>query len=476
MKTNPISYITSFFKLESAGGILLFVAGLLAIILANSPFQANYQDFLFTLVEVRVGDLVNISKPLLLWINDGLMAVFFFLVGLELKRELLEGELRDRKNIILPGVAAIGGMVVPALIYVFLNRENPAALQGWAIPAATDIAFVLGVLGLLGKRVPLSLKVFLISLAIFDDIGAIVVIALFYTSKISVSALGVVVLCLPVLFYLNKRNVIKKSPYMLVGGILWVAMLKSGVHATLAGVVLAMFIPMRSKANPEYSPLKYIEHDLHYLVTFVILPVFAFANAGINLSGFSTDQLLDGVPFGIALGLFLGKQAGIFGVSWVFIKLKIAQMPKGMNWLSLYGTAALAGIGFTMSLFIGSLAFEETGVNLFLDARMGIILGSLLSGLVGYQVLRYSLRTSPVSEPEGQEPVTLPISSSFGWGLLRTAKVKQWVKVPNVTDKLRIALPVVTDKLGMKSTLTHDKFMVNGNKQVERPCGASNPC
>jgi NhaA family Na+:H+ antiporter len=384
------SFIKSFFKMESSGGILLFIAAVIAIFVANSPFAHYHHLLISTPLEIRIGSF-EIAKPLLLWINDGLMAIFFFLVGLELKRELLEGELSDPKNIILPGIGAIGGMLVPALIYLYFNQNDPVATKGWAIPAATDIAFALGVLTLLGSKVPTSIKIFLTSLAIFDDIGAIVIIALFYTSKISLTALGVVALCIPVLFYLNKRNVVSKSPYLLIGVIMWVATLKSGVHATLAGVVLAMFIPLRSQKNPEQSPLKSLEHDLHSIVAFFVLPVFAFANAAINLSGITMEQISHGVPIGIAMGLFFGKQIGIFGLCWLFIKLKITQLPKDMNLLSLYGTSALCGIGFTMSLFIGSLAFEETGVDLLFDERLGIIIGSLLSGLVGYIVLRISL-------------------------------------------------------------------------------------
>ncbi len=391
MQTQQDTFITAFLKLESAGGILLFFAAALAIVLANTPFDIYYQLLLSTPVEIRIGAL-EIAKPLLLWINDGLMAVFFFLVGLELKRELLEGDLSDKKNIILPGVGAIGGMVVPALIYLYFNSDNEVAAKGWAIPAATDIAFALGILILLGSRVPTSLKIFLTSLAIFDDIGAIVIIAAFYTSKISVVALVVVALCLPLLWFMNKRNIVSYSPYIFVGIIMWIATLKSGVHATLAGVLLAMFIPLRSKDNPEYSPLKTLEHDLHSVVAFFVLPVFAFANAGINLRGISSDQIFHGVPIGIALGLFLGKQLGVFLPCWLLIKLKLTQLPKGMNWFSLYGTAALCGVGFTMSLFIGSLAFEETGVDLLFDERLGIIIGSLLSGAVGFVVLRYSLK------------------------------------------------------------------------------------
>ncbi|MGF1761612.1 Na+/H+ antiporter NhaA [Photobacterium sagamiensis] len=379
-----------FLKKESTGGIILMLAALAAILFANSPLETYYQLFLSTAVEVRIGAL-EIAKPLLLWINDGLMAVFFFLIGLELKRELVEGELSDKRNIILPGIGAIGGMLVPAAIYVFLNWDDSVALQGWAIPAATDIAFALGILALLGNRVPNSLKVFLVSLAIFDDIGAILIIAFFYTAHISLDALLVVGCCIPVLFLFNKFGVLAKSPYILIGLIMWVAMLKSGIHATLAGVLLAMFIPLRPGDESNGSPLKELEHDLHYVVAFFVLPVFAFANAGISLSEVTVDKALHGVPLGIAAGLFFGKQIGIFGLCWLFIKLKVAQLPSGANWQSLYGTATLCGVGFTMSLFIGSLAFEETGVDLLFDERLGIIVGSLASGIVGYLLLRASL-------------------------------------------------------------------------------------
>ena len=391
MLNGPQVYIKNFFKLEASAGILLMLSALLAIIFANTSLNHYYELLLSTPVEVRIGQL-EVAKPLLLWINDGLMAVFFFLVGLELKRELVEGELSDKKNIILPGVGAIGGMLFPALVYMYFNYEDPIAMKGWAIPAATDIAFALGILALLGSRVPISLKIFLTSLAIFDDIGAILIIAFFYTEKISFLALIVVAVCVPILSIMNRRNVCDKSPYILIGAIMWVAMLKSGVHATLAGVLLAMFIPMKSKERPDYSPLKSLEHDLHSVVAYFILPVFAFANAGLNLSGIGMEQVLHSVPTGIALGLFVGKQVGIFGLCFLAIKLGLTKLPKGMNWASLYGTAALCGVGFTMSLFIGSLAFEETGVNLLFDERLGIIIGSLASGLVGYFILRSSLK------------------------------------------------------------------------------------
>lgn len=393
MHSQSFSYISNFFRQESASGILLMIAAVLAMIFANTGLASYYELLLSTPVEIRVGGF-EIAKPLLLWINDGLMAVFFCVVGLELKRELIEGELSNRRNIILPGLGAVGGMAIPAAIYLYFNFEDPVAVKGWAIPAATDIAFALGVLSLLGSRVPISIKIFLTSLAIFDDIGAILIIAFFYTSKISVGALIVVACCIPILMAFNVRSVVSKSPYIFIGAIMWVATLKSGVHATLAGVVLAVFIPLQSKKDPNISPLKDLERDLHAMVAFFILPVFAFANAGINLAGIGINEVLHDVPKGIALGLFVGKQVGIFGICWVAIKLKITELPKGMSWLGLYGTACLCGIGFTMSLFIGSLSFEETGVNLLFDERLGIILGSCLSGIVGYFVLRASLRAS----------------------------------------------------------------------------------
>ena len=394
MQNQKHSFITAFFRLESAGGIFLMLSALLAIVFANTNLEPYYRMFLSTPVEIRIGEL-EIAKPLLLWINDGLMAVFFFMIGLELKRELLEGELSDIKNIILPGIGAIGGMLMPALIYLYLNSDDSIATKGWAIPAATDIAFALGVLALLGSRVPASIKIFLTSLAIFDDLGAILIIALFYTSKISITSLTVAALCIPVLYVFNRCNITSKSPYILVGVIMWVAMLKSGVHATLSGIILAMFIPLYSKLEPTTSPLKSMESDLHSVVAFFVLPVFAFANAGINFRDMSLEQVFHDVPIGIAFGLFFGKQIGIFGLCWLSIKLRIANLPTGTSWLSLYGTAILCGIGFTMSLFIGSLAFEETGVNLLFDDRLGIIIGSLFSGVVGYIVLRLSLNSKP---------------------------------------------------------------------------------
>ena len=389
MHNTRTTTITTFMKRESAGGVLLMLAALLAMFCANSFLSVYYELLLSTPVEVRVGAL-DIAKPLLLWINDGLMAIFFFVVGLELKRELVEGELADKRNIILPGVGAIGGMVCPALVYLYFNSGSSAA-DGWAIPAATDIAFALGVLSLLGSRVPTSLKIFLTSLAIFDDIGAIVIIALFYTAKITPLALIVVACCIPVLAVMNRRNVTANSPYILIGLIMWVATLKSGVHATLSGVIMAMFIPMRSKKDPSFSPLRTLEHDLHAVVAFLVLPVFAFANAGISFNGVGIDQLFHNVSIGIALGLFVGKQVGIFGFCWLVVKLKLVKLPANMNWGSLFGIAALCGIGFTMSLFIGALAFEKNDQNMLFDERLGIVIGSLVSGLFGYLILAKAL-------------------------------------------------------------------------------------
>ncbi|AWB67234.1 Na+/H+ antiporter NhaA [Saccharobesus litoralis] len=389
--------ITKFLKSESAGGILLMAAAVLAMVAANSPLSTLYASFIELPVVIQFGNFI-IDKPLLLWINDGLMAVFFFLVGLELKREVLEGELSEISHVVLPAVGAIGGMAIPSLIYFYFNHDDPTAVNGWAIPAATDIAFALGILMLLGKRVPLALKVFLVSLAIFDDIGAIVIIALFYTSKISVTALIIAAVCIGVLFVINRGKTGNLTPFILVGVVMWVAVLKSGVHATLAGVILAMFIPMRDPRNPNRSPLHELEHDLHSVVAVVVLPLFAFVNSGIPLGGVGIAQLLHDVPVGIALGLIVGKQVGIFGFCWAMIKLGWAELPKNVNLPMLYGASLLCGVGFTMSMFIGSLAFEDTGENLIFDERLGIIAGSLVSGVLGYLVLNAvlpKLKTNP---------------------------------------------------------------------------------
>ena len=384
--------IKNFLRMESAGGIVLMAAAVLALIAANSPAAGLYALFLDTPVEVRVGAL-QIAKPLFLWVNDGLMAIFFFLVGLELKREFMEGELSRPSNVLLPAIGAVGGVVVPVGIFVAINQGDPVSMQGWAIPAATDIAFALGILMLLGSRVPLSLKVFLVSLAIFDDVGAIVIIAIFYSADLSVTALATAVACLILLSILNWRGVSSVSTFILIGLIMWTAVLKSGVHATLAGVALAAFIPMRDSANPDRSPLRELEHDLHLVVAFGVLPLFAFVNAGISFSGVGVADLFHPVPLGIASGLFIGKQVGIFLPCFLAIKLGIARLPDGAGWGGLYGVSILCGVGFTMSLFVGSLAFENATLNaaLVFDERLGIILGSLLSGVMGYIVLRATL-------------------------------------------------------------------------------------
>ncbi len=389
------STIKTFLRLESAGGIILMAAAALALITANTGLATYYAYFIDTPVEVRVGAL-QIAKPLFLWVNDGLMAIFFFLVGLELKREFLEGELSRPANVLLPAIGAVGGVAVPVAIFVYLNHGDAAAMSGWAIPAATDIAFALGILTLLGSRVPVSLKVFLVSLAIFDDLGAIIIIAIFYSGNVSAEALAVAGVCLAILTIMNRRNVMSISSYVLVGMIMWIAVLKSGVHATLAGVALAAFIPMRDPNDADHSPLRELEHDLHQVVAFGVLPLFAFVNSGIDLSGVGLDSLLHSVPLGIAAGLFVGKQVGIFVLCFLAIKLGLARLPDGANWGSLYGVSILCGVGFTMSLFIGSLAFENTVLDpaMVFDERLGIILGSLLSGIMGYIVLYLTLPKS----------------------------------------------------------------------------------
>jgi Na+:H+ antiporter, NhaA family len=382
--------IRNFLKMESASGILLIIAALIALVLANSRFSSFYTALLDIPVHIRVG-VLEIAKPLFLWINDGLMAVFFFLIGLELKREFVEGELSDPQKIILPALGAIGGMAIPAAIYMLVNKGDPLATSGWAIPAATDIAFALGILALLGSRVPRPLKIFLVSLAIFDDIGAIIIIGLFYSGDLSTTALGSALACVIVLALLNWRGAINISVYILVGLIMWVSVLKSGVHATLAGVILAAFIPMTKDPDTGQSPLHSLEHDLHGIVSYVILPVFAFVNAGVSIQTMTLEQILGSVPVGIALGLIVGKQLGVFGLCWLGIKLGIAKLPDKVNWLMLYGVSILCGIGFTMSLFIGSLAFEDANSPYLYQDRIGILMGSFVSAVLGYFVLRFAL-------------------------------------------------------------------------------------
>jgi NhaA family Na+:H+ antiporter len=391
--TRPYDMIKEFLRLESAGGILLVIATLFALLLANSPWGAHYNSFLQTPLAIQVGEL-KIAKPLLLWINDGLMAVFFFLVGLEIKREFKIGELSSLPQIALPGVAAIGGMAVPAAIYVAINWDQPQNLNGWAIPAATDIAFALAVLSLLGNRVPVALKILLLAIAIFDDLGAILIIAFFYTSDLSETALLLTILPVAGLAILNARGVVSTAAYILLGIVLWVMVLKSGVHATLAGVVTALAVPLAKAENSDNTVLEEFEHALHPWVAYGILPLFAFANAGVSFQGIGLGSLAEPVMLGIALGLFAGKQIGIFGALWLTIKLKLASMPTNTNWMQLYAVSTIAGIGFTMSLFIGSLAFSHNGFDA--QIRLGVLTGSLASALLGYALLRLS--TSPGRE------------------------------------------------------------------------------
>ncbi|CAI3808488.1 Na(+)/H(+) antiporter NhaA [Pseudomonas sp. MM221] len=384
------SLFTRFFQLEAASGLLLIAAAVLALVINNSPLSYLYSGLLDVPVAVQVGAL-NIAKPLLLWINDGLMALFFLLIGLEVKREVVDGHLSKPSQVILPATAAVGGMVVPALIYWFINRDNPAAVAGWAIPTATDIAFALGVLALLGKRVPVSLKLFLMTLAIIDDLGAIIVIALFYSGTLSSVSLLLAAACLVVLIAMNRLGVVKLGPYMVIGLILWVCVLKSGVHATLAGVALALCIPLRTR-NAETSPLLSLEHALHPWVAYAILPLFAFANAGVSLAGMTVESFTHPVPMGIAVGLLLGKTVGVFGLTWLAVKLRLAALPAGAGWGQILGVAILCGIGFTMSLFVGSLAFAPGSSEYAGMDRMGILTGSFFAAVIGYAVTAMASR------------------------------------------------------------------------------------
>lgn len=382
--------IHKFLKLESASGILLMLATVLALLAANSFLQSYYDRLLSTQVVVSI-DSFAIAKPLLLWINDGLMALFFLLVGLELKREAVEGELNSLAKVSLPAIAALGGMLVPALIYAAMNKHDPIALQGWAIPTATDIAFALGVLTLLGDKVPSSLKIFLVSLAIFDDIGAIIIIAIFYTDNLSFGALITALAGILILWQMNRSGVLNKVPYLLVGLIIWVGLLKSGVHATLAGIALAMFIPMQgtTESGKVVTPLHDLEEDLHAPVAFFVLPVFAFANAGLSLAGLTFADLFSPVPLGILLGLFVGKQLGVMLFVWLGVKLKLGKLADGVSWSQVYGVALLCGIGFTLSLFIGSLAFENVPHDFLVHDRLGILAGSAVSAVTAYIWLRF---------------------------------------------------------------------------------------
>ncbi len=385
--------IEDFIRKESASGILLIFATILALIFSNTLISPLYETFLHIPVKISIGAL-HLDKSLYHWVNDGLMVIFFLLIGLEVKREILEGHLSSISKVALPGIAAIGGMVVPAAIFLIFNRNSPNAVNGWAIPTATDIAFALGILSLLGNRVPVSLKIFLMALAIIDDLGAIIIIALFYTAELSILSVLIAGVALVVLILLNKFGVAKKAAYFIVGVVLWVSVLKSGVHATLAGVALAFTIPLnaKDKNGQPISPLKEIEHNLHYWVAFFILPLFAFVNAGVNIRNISFNLMAGTVPLGIILGLFIGKQLGVFGFSWLAVKLKLAKLPTESNWRQLYGVSVLTGIGFTMSLFIGSLAFVDESIFQYTD-KLAILVGSFISGIVGYLVLKLAKNT-----------------------------------------------------------------------------------
>ncbi len=387
--TSPVAdALREFLELETAGGILLIACVLIAMLTANSPLSGIYASLLDLTVAIQVGTLV-INKPLLLWVNDGLMAVFFFLIGLEIKREIMDGELSSFDQIILPGMGALGGMIVPASIYIWLNMGDAVALDGWAIPVATDIAFALALLGSFGARAPTSLKVFLLTLAILDDLAAITIIALFYSAALSPAMLLVGGIFLITAVAMNRLGVTRTSTYVLLGVALWVAVLKSGVHATLAGVLIALCVPMRDKEG--HCPLRELEHNLHAPVAFVILPAFAFVNAGLSLGGVSLDALAHPVTLGVTTGLVLGKPLGILVFTGLVVSLGLARLPEDVNWTQLLGVACACGIGFTMSLFIAGLAFEHGSGAYYSGDRLGILLGSLLSALAAWVLLHFSL-------------------------------------------------------------------------------------
>ena len=384
--------IDKFFSHEASGGILLMLSALAALLVANSSLAPMYEGALGSYLRVTLNG-EGLEKPLILWINDGLMAVFFFLIGLELKREMVEGKLKNPADVALPGMAAVGGMALPALVFVILNWGTPETLGGWAIPAATDIAFALGILALVGSKAPSSLKVFLLTLAILDDLGAIIIIALFYTAELKVDYLMLALLPLAGLLYLNIKGAHRIAPALLLGTIMWFFVLKSGVHATLAGVVTAFLIPIKDKFGK--SPLHSLEHGLTPYVLYMIVPIFAFANAGVVLKGLTFSDLLAPLPLGIALGLIVGKQVGVFGVTFLMVKSGLARMPAGANWMHIYGIACLAGIGFTMSLFIGSLSYADPA--LMNEVRLGVLSGSAISAVLGYSALILAAkRSTPV--------------------------------------------------------------------------------
>lgn len=382
---NPLNMLKEFLHMEASGGLILLFFAVLAMVIANSPLNHAYHHILHeTTLDVIVGPFA-LQKDIIHWINDGLMAIFFFLVGLEIKREMMEGALSSVSKAMLPGIAALGGMIAPGLIFFFLNRDNPEALNGWAIPTATDIAFAVGLISLLGKRVPLSLKVFLLALAIFDDLGAIIIIALFYTSNLDITNLYFAAAFIAVLFGMNRLNVASGALYLVVGVCLWFCVLKSGIHATLAGVVIALAIPLEIPGERR-SLLRQLEHDLHPLVAFLILPLFAFANAGVSLEGVSLSLLAEPISLGVILGLFAGKQIGVLGATWIAVKTGLAKLPQGAKWMQIWGMSLMAGIGFTMSLFIGTLGYINNPLYLA-EAKLGILMGSTLSAIVGLFLL-----------------------------------------------------------------------------------------
>ena len=389
----PIQIISKFFQLKSAAGILLLAAAIAAILVENSFLSDSYAKLLHTSVSINISDF-GVDKDLHHWINDGLMAIFFLLVGLEIKRELVQGHLSTREQFSLPAVAAIGGITIPAIIYIGLNFGNEVTSNGWAIPTATDIAFALGVVTLLGNRVPISLKVTLVAVAIIDDLMAIIIIASFYTSDLSITYLVFAALSTATLLILNNRKITKLSPYVLVGILLWVFVLKSGIHASLAGVVLAQFIPINAKNSSDHSPLYKLEHSIEPWVNFMILPIFAFANAGVSFSGMKLNLLWDPVTLGIILGLFFGKQIGVMLFTYIGSLLRICKLPSDVSWGQYYGLSIVTGIGFTMSLFIGSLAFTDPEYQT--SVRLGVLIASLFAGVLGYLTLR--LTTKPPSQ------------------------------------------------------------------------------
>lgn len=383
----PIESFKKFIRYEASAGIILFFAAALALIIDNSPWTIYYQDLLTTHLQWGFKGFL-LDKPLLMWINDGFMAVFFLLVGLEVKREMTIGELSSLADAMLPAVAAVGGMLLPALVYLAVTQHNADFMQGWAIPAATDIAFSLGVLALLSKRIPPALKIFLTAMAIFDDVGAIVIIALFYTSSLSVGMLIAALVFFIILMFLNLYGVQKNWPYVVFGWLLWLCVLKSGVHATLAGIILAFAIPVKKRDGSPSGMLERWEHTLSPWVAYVVLPIFAFANAGIRFADMQLSSLWSGVTLACILGLFVGKQVGITGATWLAVKTKMAKLPNALTMKAVWGVSLVAGIGFTMSLFIGSLAFVDAGVDMMARVRLGVIVGSLIAGVCGYWVLR----------------------------------------------------------------------------------------